>query len=71
MFGSLLLLLDEGIHFDDIGSNGRYDRQRRYNYISESAGTPLPREYLHSLVASAGTTQPLLVARVATCTIRI
>jgi hypothetical protein len=56
MFGSLLLLLDKGIHFDDIGSNGRYDRQRRYNYISEGAGTPLPREYMHSLVASAGTT---------------
>jgi hypothetical protein len=63
-------LLDGGNHFDDIGSNGRYNRQRRYTYMSESAGAPQPREYLHSLVASAGVTRSLLVARVATSTIR-
>lgn len=63
-------LLDGGNHFDDVGINGRYNRQRRYNYMSESAGTPLPREYLHSLVASAGVTRPSIIARGATSTIR-
>jgi hypothetical protein len=54
-------LLDGGNHFDDIGSNGRYNRQRRYNYMSESVGIPLPRDYLHSFVASVGLTRPLPV----------
>jgi hypothetical protein len=53
-------LLDGGNHFDDIGSNGRYNRQRCHNYLSESVGIPLPpRDYLHSFVASVGLTQPL------------
>jgi hypothetical protein len=63
-------LLDGGNHFDDIGNNGRYNRQRRYNYMAESAGTPLPREFLHSLVASTGVTRPSPVARVVASTIR-
>jgi hypothetical protein len=53
-------LLDGGNHFDDVGNNGRYNRQRRYNYMSETAGTLLPRERLHSLVASVGLTRPSL-----------
>lgn len=54
-------LMDGGNHFDDIGSMGRYNRQRRYNYISETQGIPLPRDRLHSLVASAGLARPALV----------
>ena len=51
-------LLDGGNHFDDIGMNGRYNRQRRYNYISETAGIALPRDRLHSFVADSGVTRP-------------
>ena len=51
-------LLDGGNHFDDISANGRYNRQRRYNYISMSTGIPLPRKRLHSHVADAGLTRP-------------
>ena len=53
-------LLDGGNHFDDIGINGRYNRQRRYNYISETAGIALPRDRLHSFVADSGITRPAL-----------
>lgn len=53
-------LLDGGNHFDDMGSNGRYNRQRRYNYIAETDGIVLPRDRLHSLVASVGLTRPSL-----------
>ncbi len=52
-------LLDGGNHFDDIGGvNGRYNRQRRYNTISENAGVALPRDRLHSNVAAIGVTRP-------------
>ena len=54
-------LLDSGNHFDDVGINGRYNRQRRYNCMAEMArGALLPRDRLHSLVASVGLTQPSL-----------
>ena len=52
-------LLDGGNHFDDIGVNGRYNRQRRYNYLSRTTGRPLPRERLHSHVADTGLTRPI------------
>ena len=51
-------LLDGGHHFDNIGLNGRYNRQRRYNYMSESSGIQFPRDRLHSFVASIGLTRP-------------
>ena len=51
-------LLDGGHHFDDIGLSGRYNRQRRYNYISDTAGIALPRDRLHSFVADTGVTRP-------------
>ena len=54
-----LQLLDGGKnHFDDIGLNGRYNRQRQYNYLSRIAGSPLLREQLHSHVADTGLTRP-------------
>jgi len=56
-------LLDGGNHFDDIGISSRYNRQRRYNYLSAIEGTPLPRDRLHDLVASVGLTRPSLVTR--------
>ena len=56
-------LLDGGNHFDDIGISARYNRQRRYNYLSAIEGTPLPRDRLHDLVASVGLTRPSLVTR--------
>jgi hypothetical protein len=56
-------LLDGGNHFDDIGLSGRYNRQRRYNNISENEGTPLLRDRQHDLVALAGLTRPSLVTR--------
>jgi hypothetical protein len=56
-------LLDGGNHFDDIGINGRYNRQRRYNYMTAIEGTQLPRDRLHDLVASVGLTRPSLVTR--------
>jgi hypothetical protein len=46
-------------HFDDIvGSNGRYNRQRRYNIMAESEGIlPLPRDdRLDLFIASVGLT---------------
>jgi hypothetical protein len=52
-------LMDGGHHFDDIGGiSGRYNRQRRYNYISRVNGSPLPRERLHSHIESIGLTRP-------------
>ena len=39
-----LQLLDGGNRFDDIGLNGHYNRQRRYNYLSRITGSPLPRK---------------------------
>ena len=53
--------LDGGNHFDDVGINGRYNRQRRYNYMAEMAGGALlPRDRLYLFVASVGQTQPSL-----------
>ncbi len=49
-------LLHGGHHFDDIGTAGRRTRQRRYERIAN--GAPLPREALHSYVASIGVTRP-------------
>ena len=51
-------LLDGGHHFDDIGMNGRYNQQRRYNYISETTAIPLPRDRLHLSVIDSGVTRP-------------
>ena len=52
-------LIKGGNHFDDIGgTNGRYNRQQRYNYVSETTRVPLPRNQLHSYIASIGLTQP-------------
>jgi DDE superfamily endonuclease len=52
-------LIGGGNHFDDIGVNGRHNRQRRYNYfIRRNEGILLPRDRLHSLVDSAGLTRP-------------
>ncbi len=45
-------LLDGGHHLVDVGNNGRYNRKRRYNYMSAIAGTPIPRDSLYSYVAS-------------------
>jgi hypothetical protein len=53
-------LLDGGNHFDDISANGRYNRQRRFNYIRTSTGIPLPRKRLHSHVAGTGLTRPTM-----------
>jgi DDE superfamily endonuclease len=51
--------LDGGHHFDDIGLTERYNRQRRYNYISRTNGITLPRDRMHSFVASVGLTRPM------------
>ncbi len=48
-------LLDGGNHFDDVGINGCYNQQQCYENMAEMAGgAPLPRERLHSFVASKG-----------------
>jgi DDE superfamily endonuclease len=53
-------LLGGGNHFNDIGGvNARYNRQRRYNYwIERNEGMMLPRDQMHSFVASVGLTRP-------------
>ena len=51
-------LLHGGHHFDDIGTAGRRTRQRRYERAAN--GTPLPREALHSHIASIGVTRPIV-----------
>jgi hypothetical protein len=57
-------LLDGGNHFDDVGGYaGRYNMQRRYNYISETDGVALPRDRLHSCIASIGVTRPTPLCR--------
>jgi hypothetical protein len=49
---------------DDLGgTNGRYNRQRRYNYVSETTRLPLPRNKLHSYIASIGVTRPAPLSR--------
>ena len=53
-------LLDGGNHFDDLGYRGRYNRQRRYEYLSARSNMPLPRERLHDLVCDAGLTRPII-----------
>ena len=41
-------LINGGNHFDDLGgANGRYNRQRRYNYASETTSVPLLRDQLY------------------------
>jgi hypothetical protein len=49
--------LHGGQHFDDIGMAGRRTRQRRYEHAAN--GAPLPREALHSHIASIGVTRPI------------
>ena len=49
-------LLHGGHHFDDIGTAGLHTRQQQYEHIAN--GAPLPREALHSHVASFGVTRP-------------
>ena len=56
-------LLDGGNHFDDLEYRGRYNRQRRYNYLSAQSHTPLPHERLHELVRGAGLTRPNIQTR--------
>ena len=57
-------LLDGGNHFDDVGGYaGRYNMQRRYNYISETDGVLLPRDRLHSYISSIGFTRPTPLRR--------
>ncbi|KAI2501607.1 DDE superfamily endonuclease [Fragilaria crotonensis] len=58
-------LLDGGNHFDDLGGHtGRYNMQRRYNYISEQTdGVALPRDRLHSYIESIGVTRPTPLRR--------
>jgi hypothetical protein len=58
-------LINGGHHFDDLGGiNGRYNRQRRYNYVSKTTSVPLPpRDQLHSFVASIGVTRPTPLRR--------
>jgi hypothetical protein len=57
-------LINGGNHFDDLGgANGRYNRQRRYNYASETTRVPLPRDQLHSYIASIGVTRPTPLSR--------
>jgi hypothetical protein len=52
-------LLDGGNHFDDVGGYaGRHNMQRRYNCFSKTDGVALPRDQLHSYIASIGVTQP-------------
>ena len=52
-------LLDAGNHFDDIGgATIRYNRQRRYSYWMRNEGMVLPRDRLHTLIASVGLTRP-------------
>jgi hypothetical protein len=52
-------LMDGGNHFYDIGGmHGRYNRQRRYDYISRINGSALPRERLHSHIETVGLTRP-------------
>jgi hypothetical protein len=48
-------LLHGGEHFDDIGHAGRRRRQRHYELATNA---PLPREQLHSYIASIGITRP-------------
>jgi hypothetical protein len=66
-----LHLLDRGNHFDDIGLNGRYNRQRRYNYLSRITGSPLPRKQLHSHVADTSLTSKTIATTIATSLIHI
>jgi hypothetical protein len=57
-------LLDVGHHNDDIGGSiGRYNRQRRYNNISDNSGVPLPRDRLHSYIETIGMTRPTPLRR--------
>ena len=48
-------LLHGGHHFDDIGTAGRRTRQQQYKRAAN--GAPLPREALHSHIASIGVTR--------------
>jgi DDE superfamily endonuclease len=47
-------LLNGGHHFDDIGQRGRWTRLHRFENLE------LPRESMHSIIANAGLTRPLL-----------
>ena len=50
--------MNGGNHFDDLGgTNGRYNRQRWYNFISKTSRVPLPHDQLDSYIASIGETQ--------------
>jgi hypothetical protein len=55
-------LMHVGHHCDDVGGHtGFRNMQRRNNYMSNTDGVPLPRDRLHSLVATIGLTRPTLV----------
>ena len=57
-------LMHGGHHSDDVGgTSGRYNRQRRYNYVSETSSVSLPRDQLHSYIASIGVTRPTPLPR--------
>ena len=52
-------LVGGGHHFDDVGgSAGRHNLQRRYNYVSQVDGIPLPRERLHQRIELMDLTRP-------------
>ncbi len=55
--------LDGGNRFDDLEIRGRYNRQRRFNYVSAQTKTPLPRKRLHDFVCDAGLTRPNIQTR--------
>ncbi len=51
-------LIDGGHHFDDLGGiNGRFNRERRYNYASKTTRVPLQHDQLHSYLALIGVTR--------------
>jgi hypothetical protein len=53
-------MLDGGNHLDNLEYRGRFNRQRRYDYLSAQSRTPLPRKRLHDLVCDAGLTRPII-----------
>ena len=53
-------LLDGGNHFDNLEYRGRYNQQRRYDYLSAQSRTPLSPERLHDLVCDAGLMRPIV-----------
>ena len=51
-------LLNDSDHFDNLEYRGRFNRQRRYNYLIAQSNSSLLRKRLHDLVCDAGPTRP-------------